>query len=216
MYLRKGGKSTMQASSLVDGVSPPLGSSGTRSRKSEEIVQAVFDICRNKGFAHITIKDIAKHVGMTRSLFYHYFPNKEALAQAMVDKAVSRILSRMEEWNKKRKPGDVKGALETIVQVARSVIADNSPLRQQMINSGNGGLYTRFVDRVSEVIADYFCHTAVQDFSKHYHQIPIDHVREVLIVLISGSITLLRIQPETSDEAIIRLAAQTLHLESYL
>ena len=207
----------MQASATEDGSVVAPRPSRKRSRKSDEIVQAVIDICRSKGFSHITIKDIAKQVGMTRSLFYHYFPDKETLAQAMVDKSVNQVLARMEEWNRKRTPGDVKGALETVVQVARSVIADNSPLRQLMINSGNGGLYTRFVDQVSTAIADYFCRTAVQDFARHHQdQLPIDHVREMLIVLISGFITLLRVQPDTSDETFIRMAAQTLHLEPYL
>ncbi|WP_297317007.1 TetR/AcrR family transcriptional regulator [uncultured Bifidobacterium sp.] len=207
----------MQASAIGDGSAFAPRPSRRRSGKSDEIVQAVIDICRNKGFSHITIKDIAKQVGMTRSLFYHYFPDKEALAQAMVDKSVDQVLIRMEEWNRKRTPGDVEGALKTIVQVARSVIADNSPLRQQMIHSGNGELYTQFVDQVSKAIADYFCRTAVQDFTRHHQEhLPIDHVREMLIVLISGSITLLRVQPDTSDEAIICMAAQTLHLEPYL
>ena len=207
----------MQASVTEDASAFAPRRSHKRSRKSDEIVQAVIDICRNKGFSHITIKDIAKQVGMTRSLFYHYFPDKETLAQAMVDKSVNQVLARMEEWNRVRTPGDVKGALETVVHVARSIIADNSPLRQQMIHSGNGGLYTRFVDQVSKAIADYFCQTAVQDFARHHQdQLPIDHVREMLIVLISGFITLLRVQPDTSDETFIHMAAQTLRLEPYL
>ena len=38
-----------------------------------QIVQAAREICLEKGFSKITISDIAERVGMTRSLFYHYF-----------------------------------------------------------------------------------------------------------------------------------------------
>ena len=38
-----------------------------------QIVHAARAICLEKGFSKITISDIAGRVGMTRSLFYHYF-----------------------------------------------------------------------------------------------------------------------------------------------
>ena len=46
-----------------------------------QIVQAAREICLEKGLSKITISDIAERVGMTRSLFYHYFQDKDQAAR---------------------------------------------------------------------------------------------------------------------------------------
>lgn len=48
-----------------------------------QIVHAARAICLEKGFSKITISDIAGRVGMTRSLFYHYFQDKDQVADAV-------------------------------------------------------------------------------------------------------------------------------------
>ena len=50
-----------------------------------QIVRAAREICLEKGFSKITISDIAGRVGMTRSLFYHYFQDKDQVADAVLD-----------------------------------------------------------------------------------------------------------------------------------
>ena len=53
--------------------------------RRDAIVQAARKVCLEKGFSKITVSDIASEVGMTRSLFYHYFEDKEAVADAVLD-----------------------------------------------------------------------------------------------------------------------------------
>ena len=48
--------------------------------RRDAIVQAARKVCLEKGFSKITVSDIASEVGMTRSLFYHYFEDKEAVS----------------------------------------------------------------------------------------------------------------------------------------
>ena len=54
-----------------------------------QIVHAARELCLEKGFSKVTISDIASRVGMTRSLFYHYFQDKDQVADAVLDDAVS-------------------------------------------------------------------------------------------------------------------------------
>ena len=59
-----------------------------------QIVQAAREICLEKGFSKITISDIAERVGMTRSLFYHYFQDKDQVADAVLDDVISEEIGR--------------------------------------------------------------------------------------------------------------------------
>jgi len=96
--------------------------------RRDAIVQAARKVCLEKGFSKITVSDIASEVGMTRSLFYHYFEDKEAVADAVLDNVIDEILTTLKQWNQARETGNVNKALDDIVHVLRSLIADESPL----------------------------------------------------------------------------------------
>lgn len=50
--------------------------------RREQILDAAIRIFCEKGFAGTTIRDIAREVGVTEGLLYHYFESKEALENA--------------------------------------------------------------------------------------------------------------------------------------
>lgn len=101
--------------------------------RRDAIVQAARKVCLEKGFSKITVSDIASEVGMTRSLFYHYFEDKEAVADAVLDNVIDEILTTLKQWNQARETGNVNKALDDIVHVLRSLIADESPFSNRMI-----------------------------------------------------------------------------------
>ncbi|MCO6558880.1 MAG: TetR/AcrR family transcriptional regulator [Bifidobacterium sp.] len=191
--------------------------SGTQKAKSKrnQIVRAAQEMILKKGFTHITIKDIANKVGMTRSLFYHYFTNKDAIGEAVLDDAVDRIVARIDTWNETRQPGNVDKAMNDIVHLMRDIINDEGPFSQRLVRSGNGELYIRFMDQVSQRVADSIERTAAEDFVRLHGELPVRHLHETLVMLISGLIAILREHPDTSDETITEILAQTLHLEPY-
>lgn len=66
----------------------------------DEIVRASMEPFTRLGFARVTMADIAQAAGLTRSALYHYFPNKEAVFQALsaslsdqVEAAVNQAVS---------------------------------------------------------------------------------------------------------------------------
>ena len=180
-----------------------------------QIVQAAREICLEKGFSKITISDIAERVGMTRSLFYHYFQDKDQVADAVLDDVISEVIARLEEWNEHREAGNISKALDDVVRLTRSLIADEGPFSQRMIEDGNAGLYIKFIDRVADRIAEYICNSTVRDFEK-LHGMPITNEHETFYTLIVGLISLIRLHPDTEDTVIRQVAAQTLHLNEYM
>ncbi len=183
--------------------------------RRESIVRAAREICLEKGFSKITVSDIASKVGMTRSLFYHYFNDKDAVADAVLDDVIDEILTKLEEWNQAREIGNVNKALDEIVLVLRSLIADESPFSNRMIQDGNAELYIKFIDRAADRIADYIAQTTVRDFEQ-MHGLPIINVHETFFTLNVGLISLIRSHPGVSDRTIKEVIAQTLHIESYI
>lgn len=59
--------------------------SNDTAKRSAEIVVAARELYEEKGLARTSIQDITNHVGVTRSLFYHYFQNKEEVTSAVLD-----------------------------------------------------------------------------------------------------------------------------------
>ena len=141
--------------------------------RRESIVRAAREICLEKGFSKITVSDIASKVGMTRSLFYHYFNDKDAVADAVLDDVIDEILTKLEEWNQAREIGNVNKALDEIVLVLRSLIADESPFSNRMIQDGNAELYIKFIDQAADRIPDHSARLRADAWSAN-HQRPRD------------------------------------------
>ncbi|MEA5018749.1 MAG: TetR/AcrR family transcriptional regulator [Gordonibacter sp.] len=183
--------------------------------RREEIVFAARDLYEERGLEHTTIKDIAERVGVARSLIYHYFPDKDALTDAVLDDLVEDFLEALRYWNAQREHGNVDKALADCLRLFRNGIFENGSFRCSLANTENAALYLHFIQVVADRIARYIVNSTVKDFER-YHEIEIDHVYETFYMLIIGLIGLVRAYPEISDSTLRDLAAQTLHIERYL
>ena len=203
--------------SVVDAV-PASDSAAKRltgDERRREILDAVRTVSSELGVSHLSVSAVTKRAGCTRSLFYHYFEDKEAVADAVLDNVIDEILTTLKQWNQARETGNVNKALDDIVHVLRSLIADESPFSNRMIQDGNAELYIKFIDRAADRIADYIAQTTVRDFEQ-MHGLPITNVHETFFTLIVGLISLIRSHPNISDRTIKEVMAQTLHIESYV
>ena len=187
----------------------------THDDRRDEILAAVRQTVVEDGLSRLSISAVASRAGCTRSLFYHYFEDKEAVADAVLDNVIDEILTTLKQWNQARETGNVNKALDDIVHVLRSLIADESPFSNRMIQDGNAELYIKFIDRAADRIADYIAQTTVRDFEQ-MHGLPITNVHETFFTLIVGLISLIRSHPNISDRTIKEVMAQTLHIESYV
>ncbi|MBW3079148.1 TetR/AcrR family transcriptional regulator [Bifidobacterium simiiventris] len=183
--------------------------------RREQIIRAAREACLDTGFSKLTISDIAERAGMTRSLFYHYFADKNEVADAVIDDTISAMLGKLDHWDKSREAGNIDKALDDIVRLTRAIIADEGPFSAKLMQAGNAELYIKFIDHAADRIADFFCETTVLDFET-LHGLPIRNVHETFYTLIVGLISLIRLHPDTPDAVIKQVAAQTLHIEDYL
>ncbi len=182
--------------------------------RREEILQAVIAVSAEQGIGHLSVSSITNRVGCTRSLFYHYFPNKDAALEAALDFTIDAFIERLRTWNASRVRGDIEGALDSISALLKDMVLETPELPRTIASDGDAMLYTDFVNRVSERCARYICESTVVDFAQH-HDVLIDHVYETFYVLISGLILFIRSHPDTSEAIIKDIIASTLHIEGY-
>lgn len=70
-------------------------------RESENRLNEILDVAQRlfviKGYAHTTINDILKEVGIARGTFYYYFESKEAVLDAVIDRIAKQAVLKATE-----------------------------------------------------------------------------------------------------------------------
>lgn len=166
-----------------------------------QIIAAARDLYEERGLSHTTVKDITERVGVTRTLFYHYFPDKDAVTSAVIDDYTQDYIE-----------GDIDHALSTIVRLLRIGLFEDDTFHIALSSRENAALYLEFVNRVADETTRYIIDTTVRDYAD-LHDVRIDHLYETFYVLILGVIGYLRKHPDADDAVIADVIAQTLHMD---
>jgi AcrR family transcriptional regulator len=70
-----------------------------RSRQTvEELLQAAAQVFEENGYAGATTNRIAERAGVSIGTLYQYFPNKDAMVVALLERHVSETVERLRGW----------------------------------------------------------------------------------------------------------------------
>lgn len=177
-----------------------------------EIIEAARDLYAEQGLSRTSVKDITERLGVTRSLFYHYFPNKQAVTSAVLDAYVDEFVEALHHWNDGRQEGQIDDALASIVRIMRLGLFENDAFRADLASRENAALYLEFLNRAADHTASYIIQSTVQDYAA-LHPVRIEHLYETFYILILGVIGYLRKHPDADDQVIVDVIAQTLHMD---
>ena len=180
--------------------------------RKAQIIAAARDLYEERGLSHTTVKDITERAGVTRTLFYHYFPDKDAVTSAVIDDYTQDYVEALANWNDERIEGDIDHALSTIVRLLRIGLFEDDTFHVALSSRENAALYLEFVNRVADETTRYIIDTTVRDYAD-LHDIRIEHLYETFYVLILGVIGYLRRHPDADDTVIADVIAQTLHMD---
>jgi TetR/AcrR family transcriptional regulator, transcriptional repressor for nem operon len=65
------------------------------SKRRKAILDAAARLINERGFSHTSVEDLIEATGLSgKSHFYHYFPSKEALGMAVIDRQFERFTER--------------------------------------------------------------------------------------------------------------------------
>ncbi len=183
----------------------------SKDRKAE-IVSAARELYEEKGLSRTTVQNITDKVGVTRSLFYNYFADKDAVTSAVIDSMIEDYLEAVNYWDQDREVGKIDEALLSAVRLIRLVLFEKNPIHKSLASEENAALYMNFANRVADHIANFIIRTTVQDYGK-LHEIRIQHLYETFYILILGVTGYLRTHEDVDDAVIANVIAQTLYLD---
>lgn len=181
-------------------------------QRRSDIVEAARQLYEERGLSRTSMKDIAERAGITRSLFYHYFPDKQAVTSAVLDDFVEDYIEALSIWNDERMTGEIEQALDGVVRVLRVSVFEGSSFRRALDTRENAALYIEFINRVADRTARYIVDTTVRDYSE-LHSVSIVHLYETFYILILGICGYIRTHQDVSDEVLKDIIAQSLHME---
>lgn len=181
-------------------------------QRRSDIVEATRQLYEERGLSRTSVKDIAERAGITRSLFYHYFPDKQAVTSAVLDDFIEDYIEALSIWNDERMAGEIEQALDGVVRVLRVSVFEGSSFRRALDTQENAALYIEFINRVADRTARYIVDTTVRDYSE-LHSVSIVHLYETFYILILGICGYIRTHQDVSDEVLKDIIAQSLHME---
>ncbi|HLS74134.1 MAG TPA: TetR/AcrR family transcriptional regulator [Actinomycetaceae bacterium] len=181
--------------------------------RREEIVAAARVLFAEQGVTSTTFNDIARRVGITRGLVYHYFPEKSALVDYVLEERTAEFVRDLRVWDEAREVGDIDQAVVDCIALLRRHVPGRGRSGVDTLHPriDDAELHMRFVDRAVDALVDTIITTTVADYAAR-HRIEIDHVRETFFVLIHGLIGLVRSHPDVPDAVLGDLVRQTLRL----
>jgi len=180
--------------------------------RREDIIHAARTLYETRGIARTSIRDITEAVGVTRGLFYYYFPDKTAVTEAVIAEYTTDFVDGVHVWNESRRRGDVEGAARSSVKLLRRTLFDAALFKKNAGMVESSQLYTAFTDRVIREVVSCIESTTVEDYAR-YHHIEISYIYETFYVLIYGLVGLVKSQPDVDDDVLVAIIEQTLHLD---
>lgn len=163
--------------------------SNDTAKRSAEIVVAARELYEEKGLAHTSIQDITNHVGVTRSLFYHYFQNKEEVTSAVLDQYITDFIEAMQHWHESQAVQETDESLHSMVKIMRMVLFEKNTFRMALSTQENAALYLDFLNRFAAQGAEFMVAHPLTTPTKYSEQS--DHLYETFYVLIVGLVSYL-------------------------
>lgn len=123
--------------------------------RADELTATALDLFAERGFASVTIKDVARATGVNTALIYYYFQNKEDLFRATIEGAVIQALENYKSLRKKHvDPVDlIDDWFNTNVQLSDSI----RKLVEIMLDYSGSGISFPSVDRSIRQFYDEEC-----------------------------------------------------------
>lgn len=103
-----------------------------RERTRDEILDAAWRLAERHGIAGLTLRDLAREVGMRAPSLYTYFDAKGAIHDAMFAAGYRDLLAVATAAQDRLDPADVEGSLRTVLEVFLDFCEASVPRYQLM------------------------------------------------------------------------------------
>lgn len=98
-----------------------------KDARPDEILDAALALFLDNGFGKTRMDDIAAEAGVSKGAVYVYFPSKDALIEALVDRSIGAIVGKVEELLAGYR-GDPRPLLTRLANIALDKLSDPKAL----------------------------------------------------------------------------------------
>ena len=180
-----------------------------RQQRSRELVERLLDataaVIVERGVQHLTTNHIAEKAGVSIGSLYQYFPDKDSLLEALLERmsgqigATFRANANRIDFTRFALRDVTKTGLTLGIQMIR-----NDPLMLELVRNWNLVPVHRLLDPLEQ----FFTVMAQPYFLRNRHDYPVKHLEAKLYVLINSSLFtsiryLLQDPPPISEKAFI-------------
>ncbi len=178
-----------------------------------ELVRAASELFYEKGMPKTSINDITNRAGVTRSLFYHYFEDKQAIADAIVSDMVDEFVSRIINYAISHRNVDMDEFLMRIAAFVRTYLNEHFDLADPVMRKYNEVILQKFAVSTAQRLSVIFGKNkeVPNSFASRSHT---PHPRESFYLLAVGLVSLMIRAPHTTDEVLASIIADNLRIES--
>lgn len=178
-----------------------------------DIMLAARDLYETEGVAATSLAAIARKAGVTRALVYYYFPDKQAVTDAVLDDYLEDLVESVSTWNELRAFRDTPSELKNCVSMLRRAFytASGSP-RPMFAVLDELGVRDQFATQAVREIVACIQSYIVSEYMA-YRTIEIQLVPETFGLLLFGLVGMMKAKPDITDDELATLIAQTLCLD---
>lgn len=181
--------------------------------RRKEFILAANTVFQTKGVRHATISDITDALGVTRSLFYHYFKDKDDIVDAAINKYVDEFVEAFEEWFVTSKSADKRDRIRQAVTFARTCLMGEDGYINTIRNRGNTSLLQQFTVRSAKRLSLLYANShANANMLQPVSRTNLRHPQVSFYILAIGIVNLIVQGPDIEDEVLIDVIADTLHV----
>ncbi len=148
-------------------------------KRRDSIITAARELYETQGYSNTNIQDITQHINLTRSLFYHYFSDKEAVTQAVLDSYIDEYVERFKKAVKETKHTQIMDVLAEAVYTSYLPQLHENKFICELHDKSNAALYGDLIDRSAQRSADLVLQTldsidmpeslrAIHTFERYY------------------------------------------------
>ncbi len=180
-------------------------------KRREQFIMAALQLFSEKGITKTSIGDISTSVGVARSLFYHYFPNKTAIINAVVENRVDDFVNQFVQWNKAYKLRSTRQSLGDIVTLLRNYLTDPKSICNIVAHEDSRELWQKFSVQSANKLSQRYAERRSRG-PMVANQSVVRHPKESFYMLTIGVISTLLRFPEIPDETIVEVIADLMHI----
>ena len=124
-----------------------MGEGDRRTRRSRKLLkQGLLELLREKGFAHISVRDITERMDLNRGTFYLHYPDTTALLRSVEDDMAAEVQALIDAHMGETVEG---GSLRPVFEPVLDYTVDHREACAALFDSGSG---SEFLERLQTLV----------------------------------------------------------------